>query len=122
VGTVDCRGLSGSGSRVGNSVGASMHRPAVWRAFGGKALLLLGWGAAVVGQVDVLVRPYVISKQVKIHTLLLFFALLGRVKAFGIMGLFIGPIVISITTAVFGMLGEINSSSTLRSAGRASCL
>lgn len=79
----------------------------------GKALLLLGWGAAVVGQVDVLVRPYVISKQVKIHTLLLFFALLGGVKAFGIMGLFIGPIVISITTAVFGMLGEINSSSQL---------
>jgi predicted PurR-regulated permease PerM len=83
----------------------------------GKALLLLGWGAAVVGQVDVLVRPYVISKQVKIHTLLLFFALLGGVKAFGIMGLFIGPIVISITTAVFDMLREINSSSQLGQQG-----
>jgi predicted PurR-regulated permease PerM len=77
----------------------------------GKALLLLGWGAAIVGQVDTLVRPYVISKQVKVHTLLLFFALLGGVRAFGIMGLFIGPVVLSVTIAVLGMLEEMNSSS-----------
>jgi hypothetical protein len=51
------------------------------------------------------VRPYVIGKQVKVHTLLLFFALLGGVKAFGIMGLFIG------TMAVFDMLEEMNFSS-----------
>lgn len=76
----------------------------------GKALLLLGWGAAVVGQVDTLVRPYVIGKQVKVHTLLLFFALLGGVKAFGIMGVFIGPVVLSFTAAVLGMLEEMNSS------------
>jgi predicted PurR-regulated permease PerM len=76
-----------------------------------KALLLLGWGAAVVGQVDALIRPYVMSKQVKVHTLLLFFALLGGVKAFGIMGLFIGPVVLSVTTAVVGILEEMNSSS-----------
>jgi predicted PurR-regulated permease PerM len=57
------------------------------------------------------VRPYVIGKQVKVHTLLLFFALLGGVKAFGIMGLFIGPVVLSLTMAVFDMLEEMNSSS-----------
>jgi predicted PurR-regulated permease PerM len=83
----------------------------VVRGHWGKALLLLAWGAAVVGQVDALVRPYEISKQVKVHTLLLFFALLGGVKAFGIMGLFIGPVVLSVTTAVLGMLEEMNSSS-----------
>jgi len=76
----------------------------------GKALLLAGWGAAVVGQVDALVRPYVMSKQVKVHTLLLFFALLGGVRAFGIMGLFIGPVVLSVTTAVLTMLEEMKSS------------
>jgi predicted PurR-regulated permease PerM len=52
----------------------------------------------------------VISKQVKVHTLLLFFALIGGVKAFGIMGLFIGPVILSITMAVLGMLEEMNSS------------
>lgn len=77
-----------------------------------KALILLAWGAAVVGQVDTLVRPYVIGKQVKVNTLLLFFALLGGVKAFGFMGLFIGPVVLSVTMAVFAMLEEMNSSSS----------
>jgi predicted PurR-regulated permease PerM len=77
----------------------------------GKALLLLGWGAAVVGQVDTLIRPYVIGKQMKVHTLLLFFALLGGVKAFGIMGLFIGPVVLSVTMAVFAILEEVTSTS-----------
>jgi predicted PurR-regulated permease PerM len=45
-----------------------------------KALILLGWGAGVVGQIDTLVRPYVISGRVKLHTLLVFFALLGGVE------------------------------------------
>ena len=47
----------------------------------------------------------------KVHTLLLFFALLGGVEAFGIMGLFIGPVVLAVTIAVFGMLEEMKTSS-----------
>lgn len=73
-----------------------------------KALILLGWGTAVVGQIDSLVRPYVISGKAKLHTLLVFFALLGGVQAFGVMGLFIGPVVLSITLVVLQMLQEEN--------------
>jgi predicted PurR-regulated permease PerM len=73
-----------------------------------KGLILLGWGAAVVAQVDSLVRPYVISERAKLHTLLVFFALLGGVKAFGVMGLFIGPVVLSVTLVVLEMLQESN--------------
>jgi predicted PurR-regulated permease PerM len=73
-----------------------------------KGLLLLGWGAAVVGQIDSIVRPYVISERAKMHTLLVFFALLGGVKAFGVMGLFIGPVVLSVTIVVLDMLREEN--------------
>jgi predicted PurR-regulated permease PerM len=73
-----------------------------------KALILLGWGAAVVGQVDSLVRPYVISERAKLHTLLVFFALLGGVKAFGVIGLFIGPLVLSVTFVVLEMLQQAN--------------
>lgn len=69
-----------------------------------KALVLLGWGAAVVGQVDVVVRPYVVSAHVKVHALLVFFALLGGIKAFGIIGIFVGPVVLSVTMAVLDML------------------
>ncbi|MBI3949500.1 MAG: AI-2E family transporter [Acidobacteria bacterium] len=72
----------------------------------GKGLILLGWGAGVISMVDNIVRPYVISEQVKLHPLMVFFALLGGVKAFGMIGLFIGPIVLSITMALFSLLRE----------------
>lgn len=76
-----------------------------------KALILVAWGAAVVAQIDAVVRPYVVSGRAKMHNLLIFFALLGGVQAFGIMGLFIGPVVVSVTIAVLDMLQEINVSS-----------
>ncbi len=73
-----------------------------------RGLILLGWGAAVVGQIDSLVRPYVIGQRAKMHTLLVFFALLGGVKAFGVMGLFVGPVVLSVTLVLLEMLQEVN--------------
>jgi predicted PurR-regulated permease PerM len=75
-----------------------------------KAIILLIWGAAVVGQVDVVVRPYVVSARVKVHTLLVFFALLGGVEAFGIIGIFVGPVILSVTLAVLDMLKTTNFS------------
>jgi predicted PurR-regulated permease PerM len=76
-----------------------------------KALILAAWGAAVVAQIDAVVRPYVVSGRAKMHNLLIFFALLGGVQAFGIMGIFIGPVVVSVTIAVLDMLQEMNVSS-----------
>lgn len=75
-----------------------------------KALILLIWGAAIVGQVDVLVRPYVIGARVKVNTFLIFFALLGGVEAFGIVGIFVGPVILSLTLAVLDMLKTIDFS------------
>jgi predicted PurR-regulated permease PerM len=69
-----------------------------------KALLLLAWGATVVGQVDVLIRPLVVGAHLRVHTLLVFLALLGGVKAFGVSGIFIGPIVLSFALAVIDLL------------------
>jgi predicted PurR-regulated permease PerM len=57
-----------------------------------------------------LVRPYAVSARVKVHTLLVFFALLGGVEAFGIIGIFVGPVILSITMAVLDMLKTTNFS------------
>lgn len=73
-----------------------------------KGLFLLGWGAGVIAQIDNFVRPYVIGQRAKLHTLLIFFSLLGGVQAFGVMGLFVGPVIVSITTVVLEMLLEAN--------------
>ncbi|MCI0663644.1 MAG: AI-2E family transporter, partial [Acidobacteria bacterium] len=71
-----------------------------------KGLVLLAWGAGVVGMADNVIRPYVISGQVNFHPLYIFFALLGGVQAFGILGLFIGPVVMAIAQALFGLIRE----------------
>jgi len=74
----------------------------------GKGLILLFWSAAVVAQVDHLLRTWVISQRANMHPLLMFFALLGGVKAFGALGLFIGPVVVSVTLVALAMLREAN--------------
>ena len=72
----------------------------------GKALFMLAWGAGLISTADNVVRPLVLSGRVKLNTLLIFFSLLGGVEAFGIIGIFLGPIVISVTIALLKMLEE----------------
>ena len=69
-------------------------------------MILLAWGAGVVGLVDNLVRPWIVSGRVQLHPLYVFFALLGGVQVFGIIGLFAGPVILSLATALLGMLEE----------------
>jgi predicted PurR-regulated permease PerM len=72
----------------------------------GKAIFLAAWGAGVISTADNIVRPLVLSRGVKLHTLLVFFSLLGGVRAFGIIGLFIGPIIVSVAMALLEILEE----------------
>jgi predicted PurR-regulated permease PerM len=68
----------------------------IWPAVG-----LAAWGTLVVGQIDNLFRPLVISSAARIPYILVLFAVLGGIAAFGLVGLFIGPIVIAILLAVW---------------------
>jgi predicted PurR-regulated permease PerM len=79
-----------------------------------KGLILLFWSAAVVSQIDHLLRTWIISQRANMHPLLMFFALLGGVKAFGALGLFIGPVVVSVTLVSLEMLREANLESPAR--------
>jgi len=56
--------------------------------------------------VDNLLRPHLIGSRTKLSTLYVFFALLGGLKAFGGLGVFIGPIVLAITLALLKFLRE----------------
>ncbi|HUL30976.1 MAG TPA: AI-2E family transporter, partial [Thermodesulfobacteriota bacterium] len=58
-----------------------------------KGILLFGIGIFVISMVDNLLRPFFISTRTNIHPLLLFFAVLGGVQAFGLIGLIAGPLV-----------------------------
>lgn len=69
-----------------------------------QGVILIGWGAGVIGTVDNFLRPYLMSGQVKLHPLLIFLGVFGGVQAFGILGLFVGPVALAITITVFRML------------------
>lgn len=71
-----------------------------------KAVILAVWGAFVVGTIDNVLRPYLISGRVQMHTLLIFFAVFGGVSVFGFLGLFIGPVILAVTLTLFRMLRD----------------
>jgi predicted PurR-regulated permease PerM len=61
-----------------------------------KGLAMLAWGAGVVTMVDNVLRPLLIGQGAKLPTLFLFFSILGGLGAYGLIGLFLGPILLAI--------------------------
>lgn len=76
----------------------------LWLLMTGETLAAAGlaaWGALVVSQIDNLLRPLVISSATRIPYILVLFGVLGGIAAFGLIGLFVGPIVIAVLLAVW---------------------
>ena len=59
------------------------------------------WGAAVISQLDNVLRPIFISSISPIPFLLVLFGVLGGLLAFGLVGLFVGPIILTVAWAVW---------------------
>lgn len=68
----------------------------LWPAVG-----LTLWCVLVVSWVDNIIRPLVISSATKIPFLLVMFGVLGGLGAFGMVGLFLGPVVLAVMVAVW---------------------
>ena len=67
-----------------------------WMGTTGKALAMLVWGIGVVSMVDQFLRPWLIGQDVHIPVLLLVLSVLGGLALYGILGIFIGPIMVSL--------------------------
>lgn len=67
----------------------------------GAGLGLAAWGIVVVSWVDNVVRPLVISNATRMPFILVVFGVLGGVIAFGLVGLFIGPVVLAVSLAIW---------------------
>ena len=77
---------------------------ALWLLVTGKlgpGIFLLLWGLLAVSWVDNLVRPMVISNATRMPFLLVVFGVLGGVLAFGLVGLFIGPVLLAVSLAIW---------------------
>ncbi len=67
----------------------------------GTAIGLALWCALVVSSVDNLVRPLAISGPTRIPFLLVFLSVLGGINAFGLIGLFVGPVLLAVSLAIW---------------------
>jgi predicted PurR-regulated permease PerM len=69
-----------------------------------KAVLLVAWGAFVIGTADNFLRPKLVGEKTKLHELFIFFSVLGGLQVFGVLGLVLGPVVLAITLALLEVM------------------
>src|SRR6185369_16870293 len=64
------------------------------------AAILAIYGTLVISLVDNVLRPILIGDATKLHTLLIFFSILGGLQVFGFLGLVMGPVVLAVGLAL----------------------
>jgi predicted PurR-regulated permease PerM len=72
----------------------------------GKALILTGWGTVVVGLIDNLLYPMLVGKEMRLHTLPVFIAIVGGLVIFGGAGIVLGPVILAATVAILDVLRQ----------------
>ena len=72
----------------------------------GWAIALIVWSVVVVGSIDNIVRPMLMSGSAAINGLVIFLAILGGLQLFGLIGLLYGPLIISLTLVLYRMYSQ----------------
>lgn len=68
-----------------------------------KAAILVVWGVLVIASIDNVLSPRLVGRRASLHELLIFFAVLGGLQVFGVLGLVLGPVVVAMTLALIEM-------------------
>jgi predicted PurR-regulated permease PerM len=66
----------------------------------GKAAILAVWGGIVVALIDNLLYPILVGKRLRLHTVPVFFAIVGGLAIFGAAGIILGPVILALTNAI----------------------
>jgi predicted PurR-regulated permease PerM len=65
-----------------------------------RAFVLLVWGAAIIGLIDNLLYPLLVGHEMRLHTLPVFFAIVGGIVVIGASGIILGPVLLAVTVAL----------------------
>jgi predicted PurR-regulated permease PerM len=81
----------------------------------GAGIGMAAWGFFLISSLDNVLRPILISSasDVEIPFLLVFFGVIGGLAAFGLLGLFLGPVLLAVT---FALLAEPPGAARVRDA------
>ncbi len=61
-----------------------------------KGILMIGLQALVVGSLDNVLRPVLMEGRIRMHTMIIFFSIMGGIAYFGVLGMVFGPIVVAL--------------------------
>ena len=74
---------------------------------------LILFGIFVISMVDNILKPLIIGSRTKMPTIVIFFSVLGGIKAFGIIGLIMGPLIMAVFVSVFEIFRHIEDEASL---------
>lgn len=60
------------------------------------AIGLTAWGALAVGMIDNFLHPLLVGRGMRMHPLFIFFAVIGGISYFGVSGIILGPLTMSL--------------------------
>lgn len=78
------------------------------------AVVLLVWGTLVISGVDNFLRPRLVGGRVGLSEIVMFFALLGGLQVFGILGIVLGPVLFAVAASIVDVLSEGPGSSEIK--------
>jgi len=62
--------------------------------------LLVYWAVLILAAADYVLRPWLLRDRIRLHPLLVFIALFGGLEAFGLIGLLLGPLFVTLFVAM----------------------
>ncbi len=69
-----------------------------------QGILVIAIGTVVISQSDNVLRPYLVSGRTQMHPGLLFFAIMGGIGLFGLLGLVVGPLIAAVTLTMVNVI------------------
>jgi predicted PurR-regulated permease PerM len=70
------------------------------------AIVLAVWGLVAVSGIDNFLRPKLVGGRVGLSELVMFFALLGGLRLFGVLGIVLGPVLFAIAASIIDVLSR----------------
>jgi len=83
------------------AVGVLLIQERLWAS-----IFLLVWSLALVGTIDNVLKPLVVSGRAQISTLPVFLGLMGGLSAFGAIGMVLGPVIVALVIALLQFAEE----------------
>ena len=79
-----------------------------------KGVGLIIYGVFIISSVDNIIKPKIISSRAQVHPALILLGVIGGLTVFGVVGIIIGPVILSLVDTAIDLFGREKKASFLR--------